>query len=120
MTQPKMSIRLDKWLWHARFFKSRSLASKICGAGRIRVNGNVIEKAHFDVRVGQVVTFPQARRIWVVKILGLGTRRGPAPEAKLLYEDLSVEAPRRVPRVPGVRPVPVARWDKRDRNKDAW
>ena len=50
-----MSIRLDKWLWHARFFKSRSLASKICGAGRIRVNGNVIEKAHFGVRVGMML-----------------------------------------------------------------
>ena len=120
MTLSEPSIRLDKWLWHARFFKSRSLASKICGSGRIRVNGVTVEKAHFGVRVGQVVTFPQAHRIWVVRILGLGTRRGPAPEAQLLYEDLSVEAPRRVPRVPGVRPVPVAHWDKRDRNKDVW
>ena len=120
MTQPESSIRLDKWLWHARFFKSRSLANKICGSGRVRVDGAVIEKAHFGARVGQVVTFPQARRIWVVKILRLGRRRGPAPEAQLLYEDLSVEAPRRVPRVQGVRPVPVARWDKRDRNKDVW
>ncbi|MFL2669273.1 MAG: RNA-binding S4 domain-containing protein [Alphaproteobacteria bacterium] len=120
MTLSEPSIRLDKWLWHARFFKSRSLASKICGSGRIRVNGVTVEKAHFGVRVGQVVTFPQAHRIWVVKILGLGTRRGPAPEARLLYENLSVEAPRRVPRVPGVRPVPVAHWDKRDRKRDVW
>ncbi|NKB19837.1 MAG: RNA-binding S4 domain-containing protein [Alphaproteobacteria bacterium] len=119
MTKPDPAIRLDKWLWHARFFKSRSLAGKICGSGRIRVDGTSVEKAHYGVRIGQVVTFPQAHRIRVVKVLGLGTRRGPAPEARLLYEDLSVEVPQ-VPRVPGIRPVPVARWDKRDRNKDVW
>jgi len=119
LTEPGPSIRLDKWLWHARFFRSRSLAGKVCGSGRIRVDGKIVQKAHFGIRVGQVVTFPQSHHIRVVKVLGLGTRRGPAPEAQLLYEDLSDEAPR-VPKVRGVGPVPVARWDKRDRNKDVW
>ena len=119
MTPPGPSIRLDKWLWHARFFKSRSMTGKICGSGRIRVDSTSVEKAHYGVRIGQVVTFPQAHRIRVVKVLELGTRRGPAPEARLLYEDLSVETPR-VPLLRGVRPIPVARWDKRDRNKDVW
>ena len=95
------------------------MAGKICGSGRIRIDGKLVEKAHFGVRIGQVVTFPQAHRIRVVKVLGLGTRRGPAPESRLLYEDLSVETPR-VPLLRGVRPIPVARWDKRDRNKDVW
>ncbi len=87
------AIRLDKWLWQARFFRSRSLASQLCNAGRVRVDGNKVEKAHFSVRVGQVLTFPQSRRVRVVKVLALGTRRGPAAEAQMLYEDLSDPEP---------------------------
>jgi ribosome-associated heat shock protein Hsp15 len=87
------ALRMDKWLWQARFFKTRALASKICTAGRVRVNGVKISKAHFGVRPGQVLTFPQGRRIRVVRVIALGDRRGPAKEASLLYEDLSDEAP---------------------------
>ena len=87
------SLRLDKWLWYARFFKSRSLASQVCAAGKVRVNKIRVIKAHAAVRTGDVLTFPQARMIRVVKILALGNRRGPAPEARSLYEDLApVEA----------------------------
>ena len=91
------AIRLDKWLWQARFFKSRALASRLCAAGRVRIDGVKVEKAHFAVRPGQVLTFPQGRRIRVVRVLALGTRRGPAKEAARLFEDLSDEAP--VPRI---------------------
>ena len=91
------ALRMDKWLWQARFFKSRALASRICTAGRVRVNGAKISKAHFGVRPGQVLTFPQGRRIRVVRVIALGHRRGSAKEASLLYEDLSDEAP--VPRI---------------------
>jgi ribosome-associated heat shock protein Hsp15 len=91
------ALRVDKWLWQARFFKTRVLASRICVAGRVRVNGVKISKAHFGVRPGQVLTFPQGRRIRVVRVLALGYRRGSAKEASLLYEDLSDEAP--VPRI---------------------
>jgi ribosome-associated heat shock protein Hsp15 len=80
--------RLDKWLWCARFFKSRSLASKLLGAGRLRLSGKVVNKAHQLVRPGDVLTFPQGPFIRVVKVLYLAERRGPAPEAQLLYEDL--------------------------------
>lgn len=83
---PDASLRLDKWLWHARFFKSRALASKQCAKGRVRVDGAVVRKAHFAVRPGHVLTFPQGGTIRVVRILALGTRRGPAPEARELYE----------------------------------
>ena len=86
-------IRLDKWLWQARFFKSRSLASKLCAAGKVRVDGAVVTKAHFLVRVGHVLTFPQARDIRVVRIEALGTRRGPAPEARLLYAEIGEARP---------------------------
>ena len=82
-------IRLDKWLWHARFFKSRSIASTVCKARKVRIDGTVAEKASATVRPGQVLTFPQGAYIRVVKILAPGVRRGPAPEAQSLYEDLS-------------------------------
>lgn len=89
------TIRIDKWLWQARFFKSRALATKLCAAGRVRVGGAVITKAHHPVRAGDVLTFPQARRIRVVRIAAPGVRRGPATEAHTLYEDLAPPAPGR-------------------------
>ena len=82
------SIRLDKWLWQARFFKTRALASKICAAGRVRIDGERVTKAHAAIRPGNVLTFPQARDIRVVRVVALGTRRGPAVEAQTLYDDL--------------------------------
>jgi ribosome-associated heat shock protein Hsp15 len=88
------SIRLDKWLWQARFFKSRALASKLCAAGRVRIDGERVNKAHAAIRPGHVLTFPQARDIRVVRVVALGARRGPASEARTLYEDLAPsEAP---------------------------
>jgi ribosome-associated heat shock protein Hsp15 len=83
------SIRLDKWLWQARFFKSRSLAAEAISGGRMRLNSQVIGKPAQPVRVGDVLTFTLGRRVVVVRILAPGTRRGPAPEARTLYEDLS-------------------------------
>jgi ribosome-associated heat shock protein Hsp15 len=82
------SVRIDKWLWFARFLKSRSLATALIGSGRLRVNGQPMAKAHYAVKVGDVLTFPLGPHIRVVKVLAPGTRRGPAPEARLLYEDL--------------------------------
>ncbi len=81
------AIRLDKWLWQARFFKTRAIASRLCALGRVRVDGVVIRKAHYAVRPGFVLTFPQARTIRVVRVLALGDRRGSAPEAATLYEE---------------------------------
>lgn len=83
------SIRLDKWLWRARFFKSRALASKLCAAGRVRIDGERATKAHAAIRPGHVLTFPQARDIRVVRVTALGARRGPPAEARTLYEDLA-------------------------------
>ncbi len=83
------SQRLDKWLWCARFFKSRSLAAKFCDEGRLRVSGQVTHKAHYAVRPGDVLTFPLGPHIRVIKILALAGRRGPASEARSLYDDLA-------------------------------
>lgn len=81
--------RLDRWLWYARFFKSRSLAAKNCAGSKVRINRRIAGKASANVRVGDVLTFPQGRDIRVVRIADLGTRRGPAVEAQVLYEDLT-------------------------------
>ncbi len=81
--------RVDKWLWHARFFKTRGLASKLVSGGHVRVNGNRIAKPSVMIGVGDTLTFPQARQIKVIRINAIGTRRGPAPEAQALYADLT-------------------------------
>jgi ribosome-associated heat shock protein Hsp15 len=81
-------LRLDKWLWQARFFKSRGLAAGLVEAGHVRVNGTRVMKPGRDVATGDTLTFPQGHRIRVVRVLALGERRGPAPEAQGLYVDL--------------------------------
>jgi len=81
--------RLDKWLWFARFCKSRTLASKLCAAGKVRIGGELVHKAHCLIRPGDVLTFPQGPHIRVVRVVQLGVRRGPASEARTLYEDLA-------------------------------
>lgn len=86
-----MTIRLDKWLWFARFFKTRSLAARLVSEGRVRVNGTRVAKPAAPVRPGDMLTFPQGTSIRVVRIVETGTRRGPAPEAQALYEDHSPE-----------------------------
>lgn len=86
---PAARVRLDKWLWYARFFRTRSLAARQVAGGHVRVNGNRVRKPAQPVGPGDVLTFAQARRIRVVRILAAGTRRGPARDACLLYEDLS-------------------------------
>jgi ribosome-associated heat shock protein Hsp15 len=86
--------RLDKWLWFARFAKSRTLAARLCAEGRVRVNRVAAGKPSATVRPGDVLTFPQGPHIRVVRILQSGARRGPAEEARMLYEDLAPPAPR--------------------------
>lgn len=89
MTEARPTIRLDKWLWHARFFKSRSLAAGVVSAGKVRVDSQPVSKPSRAVGPGDVLTFVQARETRVVRILDCGVRRGPAPEAQALYEDLT-------------------------------
>ena len=83
------SIRIDKWLWHARFHKTRSLAQAAAVKGHIRLNGRRIEKASVEVKIGDTLTVPRGKEIVVVRVLGCGIRRGPATEAQALYEILT-------------------------------
>ncbi|MBI3451409.1 MAG: RNA-binding S4 domain-containing protein [Rhodospirillales bacterium] len=82
--------RLDKWLWCARFFRSRSLAARLCNEGRLRIAGRVVAKAHYALKPGDVLTFPYGTDIRVVRVATLAKRRGPAAEARGLYEDLAL------------------------------
>lgn len=81
-------LRADKWLWQARFFKSRALAAEAISAGRCRLNGNPMLKPGHAIAAGDVLTFAQSGRIRVIRVLALGVRRGPAGEAQGLYLDL--------------------------------
>ena len=85
--------RIDKWLFFARVVKSRSLAARLAQAGRVRVNRNKIEQAAYQIKVGDVLTISLDRRILVYRVLAPGARRGPAEEARLLYEDMTPPAP---------------------------
>ncbi len=87
------SLRLDKWLWFARFVKTRSLATRLVVDGRMRVNGAPTQKAHYAIKPGDVLTFPLGSHIRVIKVVALGSRRGPAVEAQSLYEDLDPPRP---------------------------
>ncbi|MCP4328925.1 MAG: RNA-binding S4 domain-containing protein [Alphaproteobacteria bacterium] len=87
------SLRLDKWLWQARFCKSRTLAARLCQGAKMRLNREIVTKSHAQVRPGDVLTFPLGGHIRVVRIVALGTRRGPATEAQTLYEDLAPPTP---------------------------
>jgi ribosome-associated heat shock protein Hsp15 len=94
--------RIDKWLFFSRAVKSRSLAAKLAVAGRVRINRDKASQASDVVRPGDVLTITLERRIFVWKVLHTGTRRGPAEEARTLYEDISP------PPVPKSEAVPNA------------
>jgi ribosome-associated heat shock protein Hsp15 len=88
--------RIDKWLFFARFFKSRALAAKIAESGQAHLNGRVVAKSSQTVCPGDELIFPTGPRWRRIRVLALGEARRPAPEARLLYED--------VPQAPGGSP----------------
>ncbi len=88
-------IRIDKWLWQARFFKSRTLAAEAVESGHVRVNGTPVSRPSREVGPGDTLTFPQGRTIRLIRIVETGVRRGPAPEAQTLFIDL--DAPSAAP-----------------------
>jgi len=90
------SLRLDKWLWFARFFKSRTLATHFLETGKARMRGAVVKPAA-QVRIGDVITFSLRGAVRIVEVRALGMRRGPATEARGLYEDLSPPVPAKSP-----------------------
>ena len=120
--------RLDKWLWFARLVKTRSLASRLVAAGKIRVNRSRITKPSTAVRKGDIVTAVVNRRVRVIRIVAPGMRRGPAKEACELFDDLTPAEPAAAPTKWDARTVPAparesgsGRPTKRDRRKmESW
>ena len=110
------SLRIDKWLWAARFFKTRSLATAACAGGKVDVNDEAAKPAR-PLRVGDMVTvtLPRGRRR-IVKVRALDDRRGSATIAQALYQDLTPPEPphaRQAP--PPYRPPGAGRPTKRER-----
>ncbi|BCH07046.1 RNA-binding protein S4 [Mesorhizobium sp. 131-3-5] len=113
--------RIDKWLFFSRAVKSRSLAAKLVVAGRVRINRDKAAQASDLVKPGDVLTITLDRRIFVWKVLGAGVRRGPAEEARTLYEDMS---PPPTPKgeaipdaIPALREAGSGRPTKRERRQ---
>lgn len=109
MSTTPATIRLDKWLWQARFFKSRARATQFCHAGNVRRAPSEPSKAHYALKIGDTLIFTLNERTRIVEVVALGTRRGPASEAQNLYIDHS---PREDDRAPAKRDAyPSARRD---------
>ncbi len=83
-----LTRRVDQWLWFARFFKSRTSATRFCLSGQLRVNAVPIVKASHGLKEGDVLTFFAGGRVRVVQVQALGSRRGPASAARDLYREL--------------------------------
>ncbi|HEY4069997.1 MAG TPA: RNA-binding S4 domain-containing protein [Sphingomicrobium sp.] len=84
-------MRIDRYLHCIRLAKSRTLAQAIVDAGHVRIDGKRVEKPSEDVRIGSVIALPLHGRVRVLKVLILPERRGPAPEARLCYEELGID-----------------------------
>lgn len=89
MSEPSQSVRLDVWLWRARFFKTRALSAKACESGHVRLErfGQVtrVEKASQAIKPGDRLIFALGARLIDAEVLDAGERRGPATEAQGLY-----------------------------------
>ncbi|MCG1053735.1 RNA-binding S4 domain-containing protein [Mycetohabitans sp. B5] len=94
-TDPHARLRIDKWLWAARFFKTRSLAAEALGKGRVRIGGESV-KAAKEVRVGDIVQIDIERIVWEVQVRGVCDVRGPAAIAQTLYEETPAGNARRL------------------------
>ena len=121
---PPETQRIDKWLWCARFFKTRALATKAVTDGGIRVTRNEqtrrVSKPGYTVQPEDTLSFTRGARIFIVRIAACASRRGPATEAQKLYEDLSPPPPPRkkkdeAPAVPFEREKGTGRPTKKDR-----
>lgn len=121
MSDPETSERqrVDKWLCFSRIVKTRTLAGELVTTGKLRINSTKIPKASHAVKADDVLTFTHAGRVRIIKILAIGKRRGPAPEAQALYEDMSppVERPDGVskPLDPAQRESGAGRPTKKER-----
>lgn len=85
-------VRIDRWLWHARFFRSRAQAQQAAESGRVRLNSERVVKAGHGIKHGDVLTISRGSEVLVVRVVAFGVRRGPAQEAQALYEIVAEDA----------------------------
>jgi len=112
-------LRIDKWLWAARFFKTRSLAAKAVDGGKVRVNGEGAKPAR-SLRIGDELAIRVGELEWVVEVRALSRQRGPAAQAALLYAEREDSRARREAAIAQRRaqPHPAARLKGRPTKKD--
>ena len=114
------SLRIDRWLWCARFFKSRSIAAEEVRAGHVRLNGQRTKAAH-EIKAGDTLTVSKGFLDYELKVLGIPKRRGPAAEVAACYEETPQSVVRREERLAqkaamaGLKPPTSGRPDKRTR-----
>lgn len=115
-------VRIDKWLWAARFFKTRSMATKAVSGGHVHVNGSRVKPARY-VHMGDTMTIRRGHVEFEVVVLGLSDRRGPAAQARKLYEETDESVAQREKSAHERRllkpfdKAPDRKPDKRDRRK---
>jgi ribosome-associated heat shock protein Hsp15 len=115
-------VRIDKWLWAARFFKTRTIATRACELGRVHANGQLVKPAR-EVRVGELLRVKTEHGEFEVEVAALSEMRGPAAVAQALYRetetsrDLRLKAAEERKAMPLVQPVAQGKPSKRDRRK---
>jgi len=87
-------VRIDRFLVFIRLLKSRTLAQHIIDEGHVRIDGKRVAKSSEEVRVGSVIAMPLHGHVRILRVLSLPERRGPAPEARLCYEELGIDEPK--------------------------
>ena len=111
------SMRADKWLWHARFFKTRTLATRFVGNGNLRINATKQTRTSAQLRVGDVLVFGLNDHIRTIEVVALSSRRGPAPEAQTLYIDRDPPRPKTAEEKIAFRPSGSGRPTKKQRRQ---
>jgi ribosome-associated heat shock protein Hsp15 len=84
-------VRIDRYLFFIRLLKSRTLAQHVIEEGYVRIDGKRVEKPSEEVRIGSIIAFPLHDKVRIVRVLALPSRRGPAPEARGCYEELTID-----------------------------
>jgi ribosome-associated heat shock protein Hsp15 len=114
MDDPADRLRIDKWLWAARFFKTRSLAAQAVDGGRVRLNGARVKPAK-ALKAGDEVAVHSGEFEWVVDVRALAARRGPAEAARLLYEERAESRARREAAIEARKSLPEPAFGLRGR-----